>query len=112
MIKVMPLLLVIVLTGPVPALAAPQSTPGGEFADAIAPDNAAIKRLCSQYLDFVSRADDWSRRYGENHLAVVNVRHAARDTCNAIQRELRRNNIPSGSPTGPCNAVSICSPWQ
>jgi succinoglycan biosynthesis transport protein ExoP len=53
-------------------------------------NNPIINRLRSQYLDLVNREADWSKRFGANHLAVVNLRNQARDIRNSTLEELKR----------------------
>ena len=52
--------------------------------------NPIISPLRSQYLDLVNREADWSRRYGKNHVAVVNLRNQIRDLRKSIRDELGR----------------------
>src|SRR5262245_32313132 len=53
-------------------------------------NNAIITRLRNQYLDLVNREGDWSRRYGKNHTAVVNLRNQIRDLRRSMADELGR----------------------
>jgi succinoglycan biosynthesis transport protein ExoP len=52
--------------------------------------NEVITRLRQQYLDLAAREADWSNRYGQNHLAVVNLRNQMREIRKSITDELRR----------------------
>lgn len=52
--------------------------------------NEVITRLRQQYLDLSGREADWSSRYGQNHLAVVNLRNQMREIRRSITDELRR----------------------
>ena len=42
-------------------------------------NNPIIVKLRSQYLDLVNREAVWSREYGADHLAVINLRRQIRD---------------------------------
>lgn len=52
--------------------------------------NDVITRLRQQYLDLAARESDWSKRYGPQHLAVVNIRNQMREIRKSITDELRR----------------------
>ena len=52
--------------------------------------NSIIGKLRQQYIDVTNRETDWSARYGQNHLAVVNLRNQKREIRNSILDELRR----------------------
>ena len=52
--------------------------------------NDVINRLRNQFLDLSAREDDWSKRFGPNHLAVVNLRNQIGEIQNSIVNELRR----------------------
>lgn len=52
--------------------------------------NDVITRLRNQFLDLSAREDDWSKRFGPNHLAVVNLRNQIGEIQNSIVSELRR----------------------
>jgi succinoglycan biosynthesis transport protein ExoP len=52
--------------------------------------NDVITRLRQQYLDLSAREADWSKRYGAQHLAVVNIRNQMREIRKSITDELRR----------------------
>ena len=52
--------------------------------------NPIINRLQSQYLDILNREVDWSKRYGANHQAVINLRNQAQDIRNSTHEELNR----------------------
>ena len=49
-----------------------------------------ISKLRSQYLELSRRVEDWTVRYGADHLAVVNLRNQMREIQNAIRNELQR----------------------
>ena len=49
-----------------------------------------ITKLRSQYLELAAREDDWAKRYGTEHLAVVNLRNQMSEIQSAILSELRR----------------------
>ena len=53
-------------------------------------NNPIITQLQSKYLDFVNREAMYARKYGANHLAVVNLRDQIRDLRGSISEELRR----------------------
>jgi succinoglycan biosynthesis transport protein ExoP len=53
-------------------------------------NNPIIVKLRTQYLDFVNREAVWSREYGTDHLAVVNLRRQIREIQSSINDELRR----------------------
>jgi succinoglycan biosynthesis transport protein ExoP len=53
-------------------------------------NNPVITKLRSQYLELVNREADWSRRYGRNHLAVVNLRNQIKEIRGSILDELER----------------------
>jgi succinoglycan biosynthesis transport protein ExoP len=52
--------------------------------------NDVITKLRQQYLDFSNRVGDLSRRYGANHLAVVNMRSQMNEIRRSIIDELQR----------------------
>jgi len=52
--------------------------------------NPVITQLRTKYLDFVNREAMLSRKYGANHLAVVNLRDQIRDLQGSILEELKR----------------------
>jgi polysaccharide biosynthesis transport protein len=52
--------------------------------------NDVITKLRQQYLEYAGRAADWTRRYGANHLAVVNLRNQMREIRKSIIDELHR----------------------
>ncbi|MBB6308957.1 Wzz/FepE/Etk N-terminal domain-containing protein [Xanthobacter tagetidis] len=52
--------------------------------------NEIITRLRGQYLDAVKRAAEWTKRYGEDHVAVVNLRSEISGLQRAIFTELNR----------------------
>lgn len=52
--------------------------------------NDVITRLRQQYLDLAARESDWSKRYGPQHLAVVNISNQMREIRRSITDELRR----------------------
>jgi succinoglycan biosynthesis transport protein ExoP len=53
-------------------------------------NNPIIVKLRSQYLDLINRESLWSREYGKDHLAVVNLRRQIREILGSIHDELRR----------------------
>ena len=61
---------------------------GATVADAL--NNPIITRLRNQYLDLVNREADWEKRFGRDHLAVVNLRNQERDIQSSIREELKR----------------------
>ena len=65
-----------------------KGTVDSTVADAIA--NPIITKLRGQYLDLMNKEADWSKRFGSNHLAVVNLRDQARDIRNSTHEELKR----------------------
>jgi polysaccharide biosynthesis transport protein len=61
--------------------------------DSTVPDallNPIVTRLRSQYLDIMNKEADWSKRFGPNHQAVVNLRNQARDIRTSTHEELKR----------------------
>src|SRR5262249_55087905 len=52
--------------------------------------NAIIGGLPARSLDLINREADWSKRYGKNHVAVVNLRNQIRDIRKSIRDELGR----------------------
>jgi succinoglycan biosynthesis transport protein ExoP len=52
--------------------------------------NPIITRLRTQYLDLVNKEADWSKRFGHDHLAVVNLRNQEHDIRNSTHEELSR----------------------
>jgi succinoglycan biosynthesis transport protein ExoP len=52
--------------------------------------NDVITKLRQQYLDLAAKESDWSKRYGFNHLAVVNLRNQMLEIRRSILDELRR----------------------
>ncbi|MBR0797169.1 polysaccharide biosynthesis tyrosine autokinase [Bradyrhizobium jicamae] len=52
--------------------------------------NPVITKLRQTYLDYAARASDWANRYGQNHLAVVNLHNQMREIRRSIIDELRR----------------------
>jgi succinoglycan biosynthesis transport protein ExoP len=53
-------------------------------------NNPVIIQLRTKYLDFVNREANYTRKYGANHLAVVNLRDQIRDLRGSILEELKR----------------------
>src|SRR5262249_40003488 len=53
-------------------------------------NNPIISQLRAKYLDFVNREAMYARKYGANHLAVVNLRDQIRDLRGSIFEELKR----------------------
>jgi succinoglycan biosynthesis transport protein ExoP len=52
--------------------------------------NPVITQLRTRYLEIVNRENNWSRKYGANHLAVVNLRDQIRDLRTSMLEELKR----------------------
>ena len=52
--------------------------------------NDIVSKLRQQYLEYANREADWSTRYGNDHLAVVNLRNQMREIRNSIFEELKR----------------------
>src|SRR6516225_10413443 len=71
---------------PVPARGSVESEP--TVADTL--NNPIIAQLRIKYLDFANREASYSRKYGANHLAVVNLRDQMRDLRGSILEELKR----------------------
>ena len=57
-------------------------------ADALS--NPVVTQLRTRYLELVNREADYSRKYGANHLAVVNLRDRVRELRGSILDELKR----------------------
>jgi polysaccharide biosynthesis transport protein len=57
-------------------------------ADAL--NNPIITNLRQQYLELARRENEWSVRYGRDHLAVVNLRNRMRDIRTSMLDEVRR----------------------
>lgn len=53
-------------------------------------NNEVISRLRSQYLDAVKREADWSKRYGSDHIAVVNLNLEIKGLQRSLFTELSR----------------------
>src|SRR5262249_16724800 len=53
-------------------------------------NNPVFTQLRTKYVDLVNRETMYSRKYGANHLAVVNLRDQIRDLQGAILEELKR----------------------
>ncbi len=53
-------------------------------------NNPVIQQLRTKYFDFVNREANYARKYGANHLAVVNLRDQIRDLRGSISEELKR----------------------
>jgi capsular exopolysaccharide synthesis family protein len=52
--------------------------------------NDVVTKLRSQYLDLASKEKDWAVRYGEDHLAVVNLRNQMAEINAAILDEIKQ----------------------
>ena len=63
-------------------------TESGTVADILT--NPIVTQLRTRYLELVNREANWSRKYGANHLAVVNLRNQIRDVRGSILDELKR----------------------
>ena len=66
----------------------PAETANATISDAL--NNPIITKLRSQYLELVNREADWSKRYGHNHLAVVNLRNQIQEIRRSTVDELKR----------------------
>jgi succinoglycan biosynthesis transport protein ExoP len=66
----------------------PNATVDSTVTDTLKDD--VIIKLRSQYLTLAEREADWAKRYGSNHLAVVNLRNQMNEIRNSILDELRR----------------------
>ena len=66
----------------------PDATVDETVADSL--KNEVVNKLRSQYLTLAERQEDWSRRYGGNHLAVINIRNQMSEIRHSILDELRR----------------------
>ncbi|MFG1204900.1 Wzz/FepE/Etk N-terminal domain-containing protein [Xanthobacter aminoxidans] len=53
-------------------------------------NNEVISRLRTQYLDAVKREAEWSRRYGPDHIAVLNLRSEIKGLQRSLFNELSR----------------------
>jgi polysaccharide biosynthesis transport protein len=53
-------------------------------------NNPIITKYRQQYLELVNREAEWSKRYGRDHLAVVNLRNQIHEIRDSIFAELRR----------------------
>jgi polysaccharide biosynthesis transport protein len=62
--------------------------PDGTVTDTL--KNDVITKLRDQYMDFSRKEADWSRRYGTNHLAAVNMRNQMAEIRRNIVDELNR----------------------
>jgi succinoglycan biosynthesis transport protein ExoP len=65
----------------------------GDVPDATVTDtlnNEIVSRLRAQYLELANRETDWSKRYGADHLAVVDLRNQMREIRGSIVAELQR----------------------
>jgi polysaccharide biosynthesis transport protein len=66
----------------------PASDSFATIAEAV--NDSIIIKLRREYLDYRGREGDWSRRFGADHLAVVNLRGQMREIRTAILDELHR----------------------
>ena len=66
----------------------PQEPNDAVFSDALT--NTIITSLRQQYLELTRREADWSKQYGRNHSAVVNLRSRIRDLRTSMFEELKR----------------------
>jgi polysaccharide biosynthesis transport protein len=66
----------------------PEATVVATVADTL--KNEVITKLRTQYLEMAAREGDWAKRYGNDHLAVVNLRNQMRELQNSIRNELQR----------------------
>ncbi len=53
-------------------------------------NNDVISRLRTQYLDAIKREADWSKRYGPDHIAVINLNNEIRGLQRSLFTELSR----------------------
>jgi polysaccharide biosynthesis transport protein len=53
-------------------------------------NNPIITQLRTRYLETINKEANWSRKYGANHLAVVNLREQIHDIRGSILEELKR----------------------
>src|SRR3954453_9419 len=60
----------------------------GTVTDAL--NNNVIVQLRQRYIDTAARLADWTKRYGEQHTAVVNLRNEARQLQQSMLDELKR----------------------
>jgi capsular exopolysaccharide synthesis family protein len=65
----------------------PDSTVDATVTDTL--KNDVVTKLRSQYFALAEREADWSRKYGSNHLAVVNLRGQMSEVRHSILDELR-----------------------
>ena len=61
---------------------------GSTVADTL--KNDVVNKLRTQYLELSARESEWSVKYGNDHLAVVNLRNQMREIRNSIFEELKR----------------------
>ena len=61
---------------------------GATVADTLKSD--VVSKLRTQYLELAAREADWSAKYGNDHIAVVNLRNQMQEINNAILDELKR----------------------
>lgn len=66
----------------------PDTSFGATVADTL--KNEVVSKLRSQYLELAARQSDWAVKYGNDHLAVVNLRNQMREIRNSIFEELKR----------------------
>ncbi|TPQ30226.1 exopolysaccharide biosynthesis protein [Bradyrhizobium guangdongense] len=66
----------------------PASNETATVADALRDE--VVGKLRSQYIDLATREANWSRRYGRDHLAAVNLRNQMQEISRSIAEELRR----------------------
>ena len=66
----------------------PASPSTATVADSLS--NAVIVKLRNQYLEYKAREADFSKRYGADHLAAVNLRNQMREIRRSILDELQR----------------------
>jgi succinoglycan biosynthesis transport protein ExoP len=63
-----------------------QDIPDASVTDAL--QNQTIIKLRGQYVDFAAKEADWAAKYGQNHLAVVNLRNQMAEIRRNIKDEL------------------------
>ena len=66
----------------------PERPIAGTVSDTLS--NPIITKLRSQYLELINRESDWTRRFGKDHLAVVNLGKQIREIRRSMADELSR----------------------
>jgi succinoglycan biosynthesis transport protein ExoP len=65
-----------------------EGVPDATVADTL--NNTVVSNLRARYLELASRENDWSTRYGANHLAAVDLRNQMLEIKESIRAELQR----------------------